>query len=457
MQFLSLLKLLTVVAALPNGAPVCSVEAVPGLLGASQNLGFSTRTRANVDGSISVTISNSQNIPSFLGILMYVTSSANPNQHLGSFILPNNKFRFIGSGVCGNNGIAGSSITHSSPSGIATGSTLTWLPAAADVKRPNVVVKCVIVLSVNGQHTYQALPDTLVNFTPPQAPKAVPPSAKTVTASKPSKGTHSATKTITHTTHKPTTTTTKRRTTTTTTTPYNRRCLFTLCSLQMHLINLLINSVLSFPVNETCSVDILTSNVNTPQSSLEYGLSQVTYNDGSVQLTLNNYAGLTSFTNILLYVTALTNSSQHLGFFPSIDWTRFHYVQYSICQSQGISGQGSATITDSNTGSIQLPYSFMFNATKEEIASQNNMLVRVVVFSGGRWQRLDPFAIKPSILGALTLSNSTGTQAIYASVSSGNSESPAVTAAAAQGPVFSSAFEKSTVFSVLSALLLALF
>ncbi|KAJ3270276.1 hypothetical protein HDV01_000391 [Terramyces sp. JEL0728] len=223
----------------------------------------------------------------------------------------------------------------------------------------------------------------------------------------------------------------------------------------MHWISLFIGLAHAFPANETCSVDILTNNVNSPSSSLGYAIAQVTNNDGSVELTLNNYSGLSSFTNILLYVTSLTNSSQHLGSFPVIDWTKFHYVQWTICESQGISGQGSATITDSNQGKISLPYTFMFNATADEIASRNNMLVRAVVFSGSSWQKLDPLAIKPAILPPLSLSSQTITQFTYTTKTAGSSGSATVVAALdAGGATFSSAYRESVAFSILISILL---
>ncbi|KAJ3270277.1 hypothetical protein HDV01_000392 [Terramyces sp. JEL0728] len=205
----TIFTVLAAVAALPTGAPICAVEAANGKLGASQALGFSASTKANADGSISVIISNSQNRPSFQGILMYVTSGS-ANQHLGSFILPNNRFRALGADVCGDIGKAGSTITHSSSAGISTSTTLTWIPSATDVKLSNVVVKTVIVQSVTGGHNYQLLADAPVNFLLPKAPapKANPASqvsSRVATKTKPSNGTHT-TKTLARTTTKAVTT-----------------------------------------------------------------------------------------------------------------------------------------------------------------------------------------------------------------------------------------------------------
>ncbi|KAI8895273.1 hypothetical protein BC833DRAFT_601889, partial [Globomyces pollinis-pini] len=159
--------LLYTVYSKPNGAPKCAIndEAITKGMGPqTPDLGYKI-TASSKNGLWSFTVENPTR-KDFQGVLLYVTSSANPKAHLGKFSgLDMNKFKFQTASVCAAGNFTGAleaTVTHANPKRVPVGTSFQWSGSVEERSMPNVVLNAVIASlddGATGKPKWHHLPD----------------------------------------------------------------------------------------------------------------------------------------------------------------------------------------------------------------------------------------------------------------------------------------------------------
>ncbi|KAI8915589.1 hypothetical protein EDD86DRAFT_196393 [Gorgonomyces haynaldii] len=143
--------IISIVAALPNGAPRCQInpQGIQQGHGSApdQTLGYSI-TAAKEGNGMKFSIANSAGLTSFKGALMYVASAAAPKVHLGKFTnLDTTKFKFQDPNICQTAGVQGAPeavFTHANPSDKPLTTTFTWEGSAEEMAKADLTLFAVL-------------------------------------------------------------------------------------------------------------------------------------------------------------------------------------------------------------------------------------------------------------------------------------------------------------------------
>jgi hypothetical protein len=143
--------------------------------------GYSLAAFPDNNGGFDIMIQNAQ-LTTFKGVLMYVVGGSS-NEHLGSFAINTNSFKFSDA-LCSSEGVQAapeSTVTHSSSaSKPVAGTTFNWLPNPGDDAKGPWTVQAVVS---NGQNPYQILELPLDSMAQPSQPTMdAPPMTSTDTS-----------------------------------------------------------------------------------------------------------------------------------------------------------------------------------------------------------------------------------------------------------------------------------
>jgi hypothetical protein len=133
MNHLVFFALFPLFSAFPNGAPACAIneQRIGKMGGSNTDLGYTIVPSSGAYTPMSEMALTLEGNQDYKGLLLFVSSAANPNKRLGDFVIPqgfkSNKAKCAATIQTNANGV----LTHTDPTNKPTGTKFVWKPGQA--------------------------------------------------------------------------------------------------------------------------------------------------------------------------------------------------------------------------------------------------------------------------------------------------------------------------------------